>query len=370
MLSQIAAIEPSTPTPVVIPADILDVWVTDRIDLHDLARRQKEQFRDAFVEASQETDECLYIVQGSFIFTMAEPSRNAGRYLRLLLPQQFRQQVIDRCHTEVGHAAFLKTLARVQEHYVWPADVSTWFGVTFKQDSEWRDRFHDYVRNRTVFPFWTGKILAGKLWQDLLQESRALLGPISYRDASMNKGIDPGQISNAARYTTEKMIRYLDMLAILEKLEKCRYLMTCDDVVRYCEDLLYISPKRRISFGGTTDHDVILYMYACQGYIVMITARKMIGTKNEFHALVTEAAQRFPGDEKLINFFASLGMLDVLDVLWGLGPRHAQTPIRDIADSEVQGSDVKHVLQDCPSPIEERGLDQKLNGINANIASI
>jgi transposase InsO family protein len=120
MLSRIAAIEPSTPTPVVVPADIPDVWVTDRIDLHDLARRQKEQFCDAYVEASQETDESPYIVQGSLLFTMAEPSRNAGRYLRLLLPQQFRQQVIDRCHAEVGHAAFLKTLARVQEHYVWP----------------------------------------------------------------------------------------------------------------------------------------------------------------------------------------------------------------------------------------------------------
>ncbi|ELU17577.1 hypothetical protein CAPTEDRAFT_195243 [Capitella teleta] len=91
------AIEPSTPTPVVVPADIPDVWVTDRIDLHDLARRQKEQFCDAYVEASQETDESPYIVQGSLLFTMAEPSRNAGRYL---LPQQFRQQVIDRCHAE------------------------------------------------------------------------------------------------------------------------------------------------------------------------------------------------------------------------------------------------------------------------------
>ncbi|ELU12741.1 hypothetical protein CAPTEDRAFT_205638, partial [Capitella teleta] len=95
-----AAIEPSTSTPVVVPADIPDVWVTDRIDLHDLARRQKEQFRDAYVEASQETDESPYIVQGSLIFTIAEPSRNAGRYLRLLLTQQFRQLVIDRCHAE------------------------------------------------------------------------------------------------------------------------------------------------------------------------------------------------------------------------------------------------------------------------------
>ncbi|ELU11137.1 hypothetical protein CAPTEDRAFT_210042 [Capitella teleta] len=121
MLSRIAAIEPPTPTPVIVPADIPDVWVTDRIDLQDLARHQKEQFHDAYVEASQETDESPYIVQGSLLYTMAEPSHNAGRYLRLLLPQQFRQKVIDRCHAEVGHAAFLKTLSRVQEHYVWPA---------------------------------------------------------------------------------------------------------------------------------------------------------------------------------------------------------------------------------------------------------
>jgi transposase InsO family protein len=120
MLSRIAAIEPSTPSPVIVPADIPDVWVTDRIDLQDLARHQKEQFHDAYVEASQETDESPYIVQGSLLYTMAEPSHNAGRYLRLLLPQQFRQKVIDRCHAEVGHAAFLKTLSRVQEHYVWP----------------------------------------------------------------------------------------------------------------------------------------------------------------------------------------------------------------------------------------------------------
>ncbi|ELU16810.1 hypothetical protein CAPTEDRAFT_205280 [Capitella teleta] len=120
MLSRIAAIEQSTPTPVIVPADIPDVWVTDRIDLQDLARHQKEQFHDAYVEASQETDESPYIVQGSLLYSIAEPSHNAGRYLRLLLPQQFRQKVIDRCHAEVGHAAFLKTLSRVQEHYVWP----------------------------------------------------------------------------------------------------------------------------------------------------------------------------------------------------------------------------------------------------------
>ncbi|ELT87269.1 hypothetical protein CAPTEDRAFT_189766, partial [Capitella teleta] len=74
MLSRIAAIEPSTPTPVIVPADIPDVWVTDRIDLQDLARHQKEQFHDAYVEASQETDESPYIVQEARPIPVVEES--------------------------------------------------------------------------------------------------------------------------------------------------------------------------------------------------------------------------------------------------------------------------------------------------------
>ena len=121
MLSRIAAVEPlvesDTLTP---PLDVPDVWVTDKIDFHDLVKYQREQFPDSFVEASQETDESAYVVEGGLLYTMSEPHKNAGRYLRLILPQQYRQQVINRCHAEVGHAAFLKTLSRVQESYIWP----------------------------------------------------------------------------------------------------------------------------------------------------------------------------------------------------------------------------------------------------------
>ena len=120
MLSRIAAIEPVSQDHVVPPTDVPEVWVTDRIDLRSLAAYQREQFPDAFIEASQDTDETCYVIEGGLLFSMAEPSRNAGRYLRLLLPQQYRQQVIDRCHAETGHSAFLKTLTRIQEHYIWP----------------------------------------------------------------------------------------------------------------------------------------------------------------------------------------------------------------------------------------------------------
>ena len=118
MLSRIAAVQPKIQ--LVPPYDVPDVWNTDRIDPKQLADLQQRQFPDAFIEASQETDESCYVVEGGLLYTLAEPSAHAGRYMRLLLPQQYRQQVIDRCHAEVGHAAFAKTLSRIQEHYLWP----------------------------------------------------------------------------------------------------------------------------------------------------------------------------------------------------------------------------------------------------------
>ena len=37
-----------------------------------------------------------------------------------MLPQRYRERVIARCHEEIVHAGFLKTLSRVQESYIWP----------------------------------------------------------------------------------------------------------------------------------------------------------------------------------------------------------------------------------------------------------
>lgn len=118
MLSRIDAVKPVIQ--LVPPIFVPDVWKTDNIDPKELSERQHEQFTDAFIEASQDTDETRYFVEDGILYTFAEPSQNAGRYMRVLLPQQYRQQVIDRCHAEVAHAAAGKTLARIQEHYVWP----------------------------------------------------------------------------------------------------------------------------------------------------------------------------------------------------------------------------------------------------------
>jgi len=118
MLSRIASVQPIGQT--ILPVDVPDVWNTDHIQVDELIRLQQKQFEDAYIEAEQDTDEARYTIQEGLLYTMAEPDLKAGRYMRLLLPQQYRGQVIDRCHKEVGHAAFAKTLARVQENYVWP----------------------------------------------------------------------------------------------------------------------------------------------------------------------------------------------------------------------------------------------------------
>ena len=118
-LSRIAAVTPIpefTP-PMVAPDD----WRADLIDPEELARLQREEFPDEMQEAASDTDETRYIIEGGLLFTTAKPSVTSPLYLRLLLPHAYRQQVIDRCHEETGHAAFAKTLGRIQESYVWPA---------------------------------------------------------------------------------------------------------------------------------------------------------------------------------------------------------------------------------------------------------
>lgn len=62
-----------------------------------------------------------YVMEKGVLYTVAEPYPGAGIYIRLVLPQQFRKNVMDWCHGVVGHLAFEKTLKRIQENYVWPA---------------------------------------------------------------------------------------------------------------------------------------------------------------------------------------------------------------------------------------------------------
>ena len=121
MLSRIASVQPDpVPQAQLLLAEVPDVWRVDGIHRDELIRAQKAEFPDEIVEAGQDDDTTPFILEGDILYSLAEPHRYAGRYPRLVLPQSFRQKVIDRCHAEVAHAAFAKTLARVQENYVWP----------------------------------------------------------------------------------------------------------------------------------------------------------------------------------------------------------------------------------------------------------
>ena len=123
-LSRISAIQPKQPKfkppfQTFAPFDVPDVWLTDKIDLNELAALQQQQFPHEYSEATQDNDESCYVIENGLLYSNVEPRRNAGRYLRLILPQQYREKVINRCHAEVGHSAFAKTISRVQENYVW-----------------------------------------------------------------------------------------------------------------------------------------------------------------------------------------------------------------------------------------------------------
>ena len=122
MLSRIACVTSSPQTnhletPKVIPT----AWGTDGIDdLEELVRHQIEQFPGEREEAEADIDGSPYLVQDSILYTMSPPFKGAGVLPRAVLPQQYRQQVIDRCHQDTGHSGFPKTLLKIQEFYVWP----------------------------------------------------------------------------------------------------------------------------------------------------------------------------------------------------------------------------------------------------------
>ena len=119
MLSRIASAT-DIPCPQIQKVEPPGVWDADGIDWSSLIKYQRDQFPNEFLEAEDASDESRYVTENYVLFTMAPPYPNADIYPRVLLPQQHRQKVIDRCHSETGHAGALKTLLRVQENYVWP----------------------------------------------------------------------------------------------------------------------------------------------------------------------------------------------------------------------------------------------------------
>lgn len=117
MLSRICTL---TPTTEYILPEVSIPWGVDGLDLPTVMKDQKREFPSERLEAQQELDSSGYILLEDILYATQEPHPAAGVYPRLVLPSSARLQVMTRCHQEVGHQAFLKTLMRVQENYVWP----------------------------------------------------------------------------------------------------------------------------------------------------------------------------------------------------------------------------------------------------------
>ena len=89
----------------------------DGLDLTEISEQQRIDFvkerRLALIPGSN------YILIKYVVYNIKRPFIHAPEIPRLLLPQQFRNQVIDRAHKEVGHLSYA-TVTRIAEAYVWP----------------------------------------------------------------------------------------------------------------------------------------------------------------------------------------------------------------------------------------------------------
>ncbi len=101
--------------------------LADDLCMDTVLMAQIEEF-NAERDLAREEDS-RYCLIDNILYSISRPQFNVPSYPRLVLPSMFRCQVIKRCHVEVGHQSLFKTMARVQETYVWPGmkkDVREW----------------------------------------------------------------------------------------------------------------------------------------------------------------------------------------------------------------------------------------------------
>lgn len=90
----------------------------DRLDIQQLKTEQLAEFGKEILAAKEPDSE--YLLHQGILYSGARTNRFEAQYPRVVLPSTLRIQVIKRCHDESAHAGTLKTMARVQEGYVWP----------------------------------------------------------------------------------------------------------------------------------------------------------------------------------------------------------------------------------------------------------
>ena len=95
-----------------------DLTFHDDIDRDLLIRDQQVEFPEERCAATE--PDSNYLLHEDILFSCARTNKYEPRYPRVVLPSSFRRQIIQRCHSEAGHAGTIKTMIVVQEGYVWP----------------------------------------------------------------------------------------------------------------------------------------------------------------------------------------------------------------------------------------------------------
>ena len=93
--------------------------LADNIDHIELGTDQQAEFPEEWASAGD--PESQYLIEEGILYTTARPRHDAGRWPRVLLPSKYRENIIDKSHREGGHMGVVKTMWRIQEHYVWPS---------------------------------------------------------------------------------------------------------------------------------------------------------------------------------------------------------------------------------------------------------
>ena len=98
-------------------ADTLPLF-HDGLNLKIVAIEQRAEFPVLWKQGADQEDEEYQLIRG-VLYSIKRPSYLAPEYPRLVLPQTYRNAVIDRAHKEVGHMAVWKTMRRISDAYVW-----------------------------------------------------------------------------------------------------------------------------------------------------------------------------------------------------------------------------------------------------------
>ena len=117
-----------------LPMAVLDVqaeWVApddtdtppvpplaDELNREELSRLQQQEFPDEWQSAADGADG--YVLCHGLLYSVRRPNKDTPRFPRLLLPERFRENIVNDRHITGGHCGVIKTMYRVQDHYVWP----------------------------------------------------------------------------------------------------------------------------------------------------------------------------------------------------------------------------------------------------------